>query len=153
VAGGCDARHRFDAGRAESLEKGAHRRPVGGGAIEKVLEPKTHAHLAGALEVADLPGSQGGLLDLVRGLDLGQAVLALELADDLLAAAIVVRIGDGTSVGADAGRDDVDVIVVGVAVPNDDEGRAPVAEMFEVALCDVAPLRVGELLTPTWAVR
>jgi hypothetical protein len=73
--------------------------------------------------------------------------------ENLLATTVVVRVGDGAPVGADARRDDVDVVVLGVAMPHHDERRAPVAEVFEVALGNVAPLRVAQLLAPGRSVR
>ncbi len=146
-------RRRFDTRLTQPIEEGGHRRPIRGGAIEQILQAKTSAYLARALELADLAGAHRSLLDLVRRLDLGEPVFALELTEDLLATTVVVRVGDSATVGADARRDDMDVVVLGVAMAHHDERRAPVAKVFEVALRNVAPLRVAQLFAPGGSVR
>lgn len=146
-------RNGFDTRLTQPLQEGGHRRPIRGGAIEQILEAKASAHLARAFELPDLAGAHRSLLDLVCRLDLGKPVFALELAENFLATTVVVRVGDRTPVSADARRDDVDVVVLGVAMTHHDERRAPVAEVVEVALGNVAPLRVAQLFAPGGSVR
>jgi len=66
VPRGRDPRHRFDSRFTQPFEEDAHRRPVGGGAVEEILEPEPLAHLPSSLDLSNLARSQGGLVDLVR---------------------------------------------------------------------------------------
>jgi len=66
VSRGRNPRHRFDSRFAQPFEEDAHRRPVGGGAVEEILEPESRAHLPSPLDLSDLARSQGRPVDLVR---------------------------------------------------------------------------------------
>ncbi|HPK66421.1 MAG TPA: hypothetical protein PKX99_07540, partial [Thermoanaerobaculia bacterium] len=87
---GRDPRRHLDSRLAQPREEDAHRRPVEGGPVEEILEPEPRAHLPGPFDLPELPRSQGGPVDLVRGLHLGEPVFAFEGAQDLLAPPVVV---------------------------------------------------------------
>jgi hypothetical protein len=147
------ARRHLHAGLLKSRDERAHGGPVGRRAVDQVLEPQPDADLALPLELAHLARSQRRSLGLVRRPHLREAVLPLDLPQDLLATAVVVRVGDGAAVGSDPRGDDVDVIVLGVAVADHDERRPPVAKVLEVALGDLAPVSVAQLLPSAGPVR
>jgi len=73
-----------------------------------------------------------------------KAVLAGQLANRGEPLEPVLPVGDDGAVVTDPRRDDVDVVVLTVGVPDKDIGSVVVAERREVAACDFVPLVVRE---------
>jgi hypothetical protein len=99
-----------------------------------LLEAGGDGGLAGAGEGGELAAGGGGARGLAAGGELLEAELALEVAQDGLAALPLEAVFDAVAVVVDAAGDDVEVVVLGVTVADGDPGTVAVAEAIEVGL-------------------
>lgn len=74
-----------------------------------------------------------------------QAVIPLDLSHDGFLPLVVLPVADHLAGVGDAVRQDVDVLVLGVGVPGDDELVVLEAHPAQIALPDFPPLLVCEL--------
>lgn len=74
-----------------------------------------------------------------------QAVVPLDLSHDGFLPLVVLPVAHDLPVKPDAVRQDVDVLVLGVGVPGDDELVVGEAHPAQIALPDLPPLLICEL--------
>jgi len=116
------------------------------GGVTKPLELLPGAGLAGADAALDLALGRGAAVGLdARGHPL-QSEVPLDLSHDGFLPLVVLAIADDLAAVGDSVGQDVDVLVVGVGVPGDDELVVSKPHTTQITLRDLPPLLVGQVL-------